>query len=720
MSTIAEAFQIALRHHQSGDLQRAESIYRQILQADPAHANAMHYLGVIAYQVGKPEIAVDCIKRSLALAPFNDDYHCHLALAYQAMGHSDDALACYREALRLQPASIAAHNGMGNILNHQRKFVEAVASYQRALALDPKRAEAHGNVGVALQNQGNLEEAETHCREAIRLNPKYTDAYNNLGNVQSARGKLDEAIMSYREAIRLNANFALAHNNLGAALQLQGQLDEAAASCLQALRCRPDYPEAHNNLATVLQAQGGLDEAEQHLREALRRRPTYTQALNNLGGVLQLQGKLTDAANCFREVMRLNPNDASAFSNLLLCWNYDPNIDPETLFAEHRDWGNRHGQFTCAGPAPGHDRDPARRLRVGYMSPDLWLTPIANFLEPILANHDPLQVEAICYAQVSAPDAMTARLQALAHGWRSISGLDDAQVRNLILADGIDILVDLAGHSSKNRLRVLAHKPAPIQVTYLGYPNTTGLTAVDYCLTDAIVDPPGEPAHFTEELIRLPQGFCSYTAFAAPEVNASPALRNGFVTFASLHSLPKLNAGVFDLWSLILRAVPTAHLLIFRHSLQGKVKDAIFDRLTERGIEPARIELRHKLESNGNFLTVYHGVDISLDTFPWSGHTTVCDALWMGVPTVTLRAESHAGRMGASVLTSAGLADFIADTPEQYVEIASRLAQDLNRLAGLRSQLRQQVRNSPLCDGKGFTRSLEAAYRTMWLRWCKI
>ena len=285
----------------------------------------------------------------------------------------------------------------------------------------------------------------------------------------------------------------------------------------------------------------------------MRLRPNSTEALNNLGGVLQLESKLTEAATCFREVLRLTPNDASAFSNLLLCWNYDPNVDPDTFFAEHREWGRRYGQVADAGPAPNHDRNPTRRLRVGYVSPDLSWHPIAHFLQPILANHDPSQVEAICYAEVTAHDIMTARLRSLARGWRSVNGLNDVQAANLIRADRIDILVDLAGHTSKSRLRVFAFKPAPVQVTYLGYPNTTGLPAVDYCLTDAIADPPDQPVRFTEELIRLPHGFCSYTPPATPAISPLPALHNGYVTFASLHNLPKLNAGVFDVWSLILR-----------------------------------------------------------------------------------------------------------------------------------------------------------------------
>jgi protein O-GlcNAc transferase len=297
--------------------------------------------------------------------------------------------------------------------------------------------------------------------------------------------------------------------------------------------------------------------------------------------------------------------------------------------------------------------------------------------------------------------------------------LTDLEIANLVRQDGIDILVDLAGHTAKSRLRFFAHQPALVQVTYLGYPYTTGLSTIQYRLTDAVADPPGEPTCHTEELIRLPQGFCCYAPPTnAPESGPLPAQQAGYVTFGSLHALQRLNADVLDLWAAVLRAVPTSQLLIFRHTLQGKMKENLHRQLVERGIDTSRIKLRNAFskEDTSRYLTVYQAVDISLDTFPWSGHTTACESLWMGVPVITLRGTRHAGRMVASVLTHLGLPDLIADTPEQYIEKAAQLAQDIDRLAKLRSELREKVKNSPLCDGKGFTRSLEEAYREMWQR----
>jgi predicted O-linked N-acetylglucosamine transferase (SPINDLY family) len=314
-------------------------------------------------------------------------------------------------------------------------------------------------------------------------------------------------------------------------------------------------------------------------------------------------------------------------------------------------------------------------------------------------------------------DAVTDRLRSLAHGWRPIHGRSDEEVAELIRADGVDVLVDLAGHTG-GRLGLFARRPAPVQVTWLGYPATTGLTSIRYRLTDAVADPPGEPSCHTEELVRLPGGFCAYRpAGGTPPVSPPPCRERGYVTFASLHKLAKLNDAVLDLWSHLLRSVPAARLLVFRDCLRGGVREDFRRRFQSRGLGEDRVLLRHQVEGPGGYLSVYKDVDLLLDAFPWGGHATACEALWMGVPVVTLLGDRHAGRMVASVLTQVGLDDLIARTPEEYAARAAGLAGDLERLATLRAGLRERMRRSPLCDGAGFTRHLEAAYRAMWRRW---
>jgi predicted O-linked N-acetylglucosamine transferase (SPINDLY family) len=453
---------------------------------------------------------------------------------------------------------------------------------------------------------------------------------------------------------------------------------------------------------------------------ALAFRPNFAEALNNMAKIYLVEGRVHQAIASYRQALEIQPDYAVAHGNLLFSLNYDPKATPEQLLDEHRNWARMQAQVRILGAAPGHNRDTNRRLRIGYLSPDFYNHPAASFLEPILAHHDPRQVESICYAEVLAPDAVTARFQALAHGWRSTRGLIDMQVAEQIRADRVDILVDLAGHASDSRVRVLAYKPAPIQITYLGYPNTTGLATVDYLLSDNIVDPPGEPRAYTEEVVRLPGVFCTYVPpMNAPEIAPPPAGKKGHITFGSLQNLAKLNRSVLDLWCRLLNAVPTARLLIFRNTMTDLVKDHLRREFAMRRFDIQRIDLQNTTDAGTRmYLEVYGSVDISLDTLPWSGHTSACESLWMGVPVLTLRGSRHAGRMAASVLTSLGLTDWIADTPESFIELGVRQASNFAGLARLRSELRPAMRSSALCDGKAFARNLEATYRSLWRRWC--
>jgi predicted O-linked N-acetylglucosamine transferase (SPINDLY family) len=338
-------------------------------------------------------------------------------------------------------------------------------------------------------------------------------------------------------------------------------------------------------------------------------------------------------------------------------------------------------------------------------------------VEPIVTHHDPAQFEAYCYAEGVADDEVTARFKARVSEWRPTFGRTDLEVAEQIRADGVDILVDLAGHTSRGRLKVFAFKPAPVQISYLGYPNTTGLPTIDYRLTDPVADPLGGPTRHSERLIRLPQAFCYSPPSAAPPVSPPPAARSGHVTFGSFHNLAKLNDKVLDLWRDLLRAVPSARLRLFRHTLRGSTKEHFHRQLTNRGVPPQRFDL-NGVESGLGHLQDYASVDIALDAFPWNGHTTACESLWMGVPVISLYGNRYAGRMAASALSALGLTELIARSPQEYLAIAARWASDVDGLVRLRAELRQRMRLSPLCDGSSFTRDLEKAYRDVWRSWC--
>jgi protein O-GlcNAc transferase len=396
--------------------------------------------------------------------------------------------------------------------------------------------------------------------------------------------------------------------------------------------------------------------------------------------------------------------------------NYDPDATAADIFAMHVRWGEEHARpprFVL-----DNRPDPGRRLRVGYVSADLRRNAVMVFMDPVFSNHDPAEVELFLYADVPQPDTTTARLRAGTPGWRDIAGMGDDDAAALIHEDRIDVLVDLSGHLRTGRLPVFAQRPAPVQVTYMGYPNTTGLRAIDYRLTDAVADPPGEPPYHVEELARLPRGFSCYAPpRGAPEVGPSPALHRGHVTFGSKHKIEKLNPRVLALWARVLHEVPRSRMIVYRHRLP-EVMEEVSRCFAEHGVGPDRIDLRSRMPAGRHHLAIYEEIDVALDAFPWTGPTTACDALWMGAPVVTWSGDRHAARMVASILASAGLDEWIARSPDEYVAIAARLGADVPRLAEIRRGLRPLVAASALCDGPAFTRDLEAAYRAMWRRWC--
>ncbi len=719
MATHPEILDLALRRHQAGDLGQAEQLFQQVLQFEPTNATALHRLGILAQQTGQHPTAIEYLRRALAADPSEAFFHFDLGVIYHEIRRWHEAAACYREFLAQRFDYAEAHNNLGNALLELGRPQEAIDSYQQALLLKPDYAEAHNNQGAVLSRLGCWDEARRCYQTALSFRPDYAEAHNNLGIMHRQLGQLDRAGTCFQHAVHHRPNFPAAWNNLGGILAFQGRSDEAIACFQEALRRLPNYPEALNNLGNVLRVLGRLDEAITNYEQALQQRPEYTEAHNNLGNARLDRGQSREAIAHFREALRLDPQRTVTQSNFLFCLCQDPQVETDVLFAEHLAWGERHAKIATSIPAHANDRSPRRRLRIGYVSPEFRACATAQFLEPILANHAASQFEIFCYADVAAPDAVTQRLRQRAHGWHATYGLSNVKLAETIRADGIDLLIDLSGHTADHRLLAFALKPAPVQVTYLGYPCTTGLRALDYRLTDEILDPSGACERYTEELVRLPNCFCCFQPpNNAPEVGPPPLERNGYITFGSLHRLSRLNAEVVELWRQILAAIPSSRLRIFRHTLRGKVKEDWQRLLADRGLPPDRVDLHGAVPEGESHLSAYAEIDISLDTWPWSGHTTACESLWMGVPFVTLRGQRAAGRMVASVLTQTGLRNWIADTQEQYRELAVRMALERSRFAQLRTHLRERLRTT-LCDGVTFTRNLETAYRNMWLRWCE-
>jgi predicted O-linked N-acetylglucosamine transferase (SPINDLY family) len=565
---------------------------------------------------------------------------------------------------------------------------------------------------------GRLAAAEQIYRQILQIEPNHADAWQFLGVIATQAGQYARAIECIGRAIVINPHSAPYHHNLGYALQEQGRLDEAAACYRRALELNPDSPESYNNLGNVLTFRGQATEAIACYQRALQLRPDFAQAHSNLGTAWKDLGELDQAVTCFRRALELNPHDAEAHSNLLYTLIFCPGGDPRDLDEEHGRWNRQHAEPLRRLARPhDNDRTADRRLRIGYLSPDFRWHPVGRFLLPLLESHDRKCFEIFCYQSWRHSDWITAGCRARADVWREVFGQDDERIAQTVRQDRIDILVDLTMHMAKNHLLVFAQKPAPVQVTYLAYCGTTGLGAMDYRLTDPYLDPPGEDERlYCEQSVRLPETYwCYRPEQEVPPVSSLPALEAGHVTFGCFNNFCKVSEAALAAWSRVCKTLPEARLLL--HSPAGSHRDRVRDFLARQGVAPERLEFVGYSPPT-EYFRIYARIDVAWDPFPYGGGTTTCDALWMGVPVVSLAGTTAVGRGGLSILSNVGLPELVARDVGQYQRIAVELARDLPRLGELRRTLRARMRNSPLMDGPRFARHVEAAYRRMWQRWC--
>jgi len=598
------------------------------------------------------------------------------------------------------------------------RLSEAEQIYRQIIEVEPRHADSLHLLGVISYQSGRPDLAIDLIRRALAFNPEMAEAYSNLGNAHKASAEFDQAIAAYRQALAIRFDYPQAHNNLGTALSGTGQLDEAVASFRQALVFNPDYPEAHYNLGTTLRYQGQLDEAVAELQHALALKPDYLHAQNNLGNALRDKGQLGQAIAAYRQALRIEPDFAEGHSNLLFTLQYYLRVDAKAIAEEQRLWAHHHAEPLKQFIQPyANNRNPDRPLRIGYVSPDLGNHPVGWFLLPLLADHDRKNFEVFCFAQVVHPDSFADRLRDQVDQWIAIAGLSDHRVAELIRAAQIDILVDLSLHSKDNRLLLFARKPAPVQVTYLAYPGSSGLTTMDYRLSDPYLDPPGsDESLYSEKTLRLPDTYWCYQPLSDPAIGPSPALTNRFITFGCLNDFCKVNESVLAAWAQILNATPNSQLLLHAHV--GNHHRRVLDQLEHDGIDPSRISFVGRV-STDLYFQQYQSIDIALDTFPYAGGTTTCDSLWMGVPVVSVAGQRAVGRGGLSILSNVGLPELVASDRNQYAQIAIDLALDQPRLCTLRSTLRDRMRNSALMDGTRFARNLESLYRQIWRNWCQ-
>ena len=702
-----------------GHLEEAEKNLQKAVRVKPDYAEAHSNLGVTRQELGRLDEAAVSYQRALEIQPDNAMAHNNLGITLQKLGRTDEAETSYRQALEIKPDYAEAHSNLGNLLQEMNRLDEAEASFSYALRINPDDAKIHNNLGIVLQELGRLKEADAHFQMALQINPNDASIHDNRSNLLCHMGRLNEAETSYRKALLIAPDNAGTHANLGKCLRYLGRLKEAESSFRRALEISPADVKAYNGLGITLQDMGQLDQAEACFRTVLQIKPDNAGTISNLGQIHQNLGRLDEAEACFRQAVQIKPNHGLLHSNLLYFLTLGATADAKSVFAEHVRFGEQfEPHLKTHWPKHTHTRDPERCLQIGFVSADFHNHAVASFIEPVLiqlATYPQLSLHA--YYNHVVNDDVTQRLRGLCAHWTPIAGLSDAELAETIYADGIDILIDLTGHTARNRLLAFARKPAPVQASWIGYPGTTGLSAVDYYLADRFLLPPGKyDDQFTEKIVRLPANAPFLPSEGAPPVNALPALSNGYVTFGSFNRPNKLRREVIALWARLLRALPDSRMLLGAMHKEGQY-DTLIEWFAEEGIARDRLDF-HPRSGMDNYLSLHQKVDICLDTFPYNGGTTTNHALWMGVPTLTLSGESMPGRVGAAVLSQVGLPDFVVASAEDFVARGLFWANNLASLAQLRAGLREVFAQSPFRKPDLIAAGLNYALRTMWRRWC--
>ncbi|MFE1602197.1 O-linked N-acetylglucosamine transferase, SPINDLY family protein [Methylobacterium sp. ID0610] len=600
-------------------------------------------------------------------------------------GRAGAAETGYGAVLAAAPGHPGAAGNLASLLCAAGRAADAIAVLTRALRAAPEAAGLRASLAALVAESSGPDRARPLAEGALALQPDLPEAWFHLGNLLRSHGERAGAERAYRRATR----------------------------------ARPDFAGAWSNLGDMRAEAGALAEAVACYRTALGHRPDLPQPRVNLGEALKAQGLAREAAILLQDGLALHPDLPLLHANLLLTLHYLPAVPPPVLARAHAHWNRRHAAgFRPDLPVYAHARDPARRLRIGYVSPDLCTHACASFILPLFGAHDRRAVEVVAYALSERRDAVTERLERRVDLWRPLSGHDDAEAAALIRADRVDILVDLAGHTAGARPLIFARTPAPVQVAWLGYPDTTGMPAIGHRLTDAWADPPGpSDGWHSERLVRLPGGFLCFEPLAEAEPGPARGPEEP-PTFGSFNNLAKLTPQVVALWGRLLRAVPGSRLVLKSGALADSWTRERYRTLFARaGVGAERLILAGHVAAMNEHLRAYHRVDVALDPFPYNGTTTTCEALWMGVPVVTLAGTHHVARVGVSLLNACGLPDLVAETEDAYLDIAAALAADPARRATLRTELRRRMLAAPLGDPARFARTVEAAYRALWQDW---
>ncbi|XP_077235700.1 tetratricopeptide repeat (TPR)-like superfamily protein [Tasmannia lanceolata] len=722
-----------------GHLLEAAESYQKALKADPSYKPAAECLAIVLTDLGtslklagNTQEGMQKYYEALKIDSHYAPAYYNLGVVYSELMQYDLALSCYEKAALQRPMYAEAYCNMGVIYKNRGDLEAAIACYERCLTVSPNFEIAKNNMAIALTDlgtkvklEGDINQGVAYYKRALYYNWHYADAMYNLGVAYGEMLKFEMAIVFYELALHFNPHCAEACNNLGVIYKDRDNLDKAVECYQMALTIKPNFSQSLNNLGVVYTVQGKMDAAASMIEKAIVANPTYAEAYNNLGVLYRDAGNISLAIEAYEKCLQIDPDSRNAGQNRLLAMNYINEGSDDKLFEAHREWGRRFMKLYPQYTSWENPKERDRPLVIGYVSPDYFTHSVSYFIEAPLSYHDYANYKVVVYSAVVKADAKTHKFRdrVVKKGgiWRDVYGIDEKKVASLVREDKVDILVELTGHTANNRLGMMACRPAPIQATWIGYPNTTGLPTIDYRITDSLADTPDTTQKHVEELVRLPDCFLCYAP--SPEagpVTPTPALSNGFVTFGSFNNLAKITPKVLQVWAKILCAVPNSRLVVkCKPFCCDSVRQRFLSTLEQLGLESLRVDLLPLILLNHDHMQAYSLMDISLDTFPYAGTTTTCESLYMGVPCVTMSGSVHAHNVGVSLLSKVGLGNLIAKTEEEYIELALQLASDIMALSNLRMTLRELMVKSPVCDGPNFTLGLESTYRKLWHRYCQ-
>jgi len=677
--------QQGINNLRSGHLKKAENAFHKALSINPKHPDALHLLGVSYSQQNQHKEAVRLIKKAIKVHPKFSVYYRNLGLALAKLG----------------------------------KNIESINAFKKAILYDNTDVESHNDLAVLYGREGRLKKAKQEYERAIRKDPNYAEAYSNLGNTLKEMGRLDEAVASYNKAVQVRPDYAEVYSSLGSVLQELGQLDEAVASHNKAIQIKPDYAEAYSNRGNILQELEQLDEAVMSYNKAIQYKIDNADAYNNRGNALKSLGLIVEAIGSYREAVRINPNHAVAQSNLLFCMQYGNDITNKKLYLAHKKWGDLQRKWLKTNKTEFiNAKDCNKKLRIGFVSPSFKRHPVGFFIASLFENKSD-DAEFVCFSDTNLDD-MSEHIKQLSDEWIDIRSMTDNDVANMIRNKGVDIAIDLAGHSTQNRLLVFARKSAPIQVTWIGgLVGTTGLEAIDYIISDRFETPDWADELYTEKIIRMPDSYVCYSPpLYAPTIMPLPVEKNGFITFGCFNNPAKINKLVLEVWAIILKSVPNSRLFLKYKGINDHGnRQRILEFMQEHGIDISRLILEGKSQHR-ELLDQYNKVDIALDTFYYSGGLTTCEALWMGVPVIAMPGETFVSRHSLTYLSTVGVPEFVASDASEYIELAVKLASNKTLLSNFRATLRERMATSALCNGELFADNFSAEMRKIWHVWC--